>query len=143
MAQNRSTNGQPAFLGYGIIQPFRRVGSDFQADGGEPLVKACAKQVLGTDEGELPWRRNFGSKIRKLRHRNQTAQLKELARNWAQEALTRWEPRLVVRDVEILKTLGSDRALYARVHFEILQANVPANQVVLTGQLSVDVPLGP
>ena len=133
-----------AFLGYGPIRPFRRDGrGDIAHAGGVELVRSCVGQVLGTRassevvQGELPWRPEFGSLLYLLRHRKNTNSLGELARAWAQDALAHWEPRVRVVSVNAYKR---GRILYARVVFDIIDRNVPGNNVLVAG-LEVELPI--
>lgn len=133
-----------AFLGYGPIRPFRRNGrGDIAHAGGAALVRSCVGQVLGTRassefvQGEIPWRPEFGSLMHLLKHRKNNSALSELARAWAQEALTTWEPRVRVTSVSTTKR---ERALYARVVFDLIDRNVPGNNVLVSG-LEIELPI--
>lgn len=141
--------GLPTFLGYGIVTPFRRTANDISAAGGAALVRSCVSQILGTrcdspiSSGELPWRTDFGALLSQLRHLPNDFMLLELARAYVADAVQRWEPRVVVTAVSVIQKPSQPRILWIRVAFDIIAANVPANQVVLPDQqgLSVEVPL--
>jgi phage baseplate assembly protein W len=86
--------------GYGLLLPFRRTSSnDFLAGGGEALIRAAVRQILGTVRGELPWRPRFGAGLWNLRHLRNSEALPELARIAIQDSLRRWEPRVEVVEV--------------------------------------------
>lgn len=137
----------PAFLGNGILRPFRRdQKNDFANAAGRDLVLACAAQVLGMrcrgprGAGELLWRGDLGSRLYLLRHRLITPTLIELARHYSQDALRKWEPRIVVTRC----SLAGDqqrRALRATIGFDLISRNVPSNRVILA-DMKVTVPLG-
>lgn len=107
--------GQLAFLGFGLLRPFRRdEKSDFANGGGRRLLDARIGQILGTRAdtnaapGELPWRTDFGSRLHQLRHRNNTAGLAELAQLMVEEALDRWEKNIVLTAVDVVDKLTGD-----------------------------------
>lgn len=98
-----------ALVGTGIRAPFRRASSDLATARGVEMLKNNLAQILGIragsryTTGELPWRTEFGSLLHLLRHRNNDPTLAELARIYVVEAIGRWEPRVLVRDVTISK----------------------------------------
>lgn len=131
-----------AFLGSGIIRPFvRDKKQDFANSSGVDLVRSAVGQVLGTKaqtdsrSGELPWRTEFGSLIHLLRFRNNDAIFRELARTYVQDALQRWEPRVRVNTVRV-KNQDDGQGGFVPVifvGFNIIDENVPGNNVVLAG----------
>lgn len=117
--------GQLAFLGYGILRPFRRdEKNDFANAGGLRLLDARLGQILGTKAdsvagaGELPWRTEFGSRLHILRHRNNSDGLSDLAAAIATEAIEKWEKNVVVLEVttERASVKGSPRERTLLVH---------------------------
>ena len=89
-----------------VISPLRRDEKNDWAHGSGPdLVASKIKQVLGTQgaignsSGELPWRMDFGSAVDRLRHQNNNAVLKELARVYVEDALAAWVPEVEVTEV--------------------------------------------
>lgn len=131
-------------LGFGPVRPWRRDRKlDWATAKGAKLVASAVGQVLGTrcasdfTEGELPWRDEFGSLLHLLRHRNNDATTRELARVYVADALARWEPRIRVTGVDIVAEdvpgLG-EVALAIRVRYDIASGPRPGNNVLLTGQ---------
>lgn len=140
----------PAFLGSGILRPFvRDQKNDFANGNGIPLLKACVGQVLGTrssddsgqNQGEIPWRPDFGSKLYLLKHRK-GAPLDDLARTYTADALRTWEPRVV--NVKAQATFKpSLRELDIDLRYDVIAQNVPGNAVVVQGvtqSLTIQVP---
>jgi phage baseplate assembly protein W len=82
----------------GLIVPLRRAARDFETGAGSVLLGSKVRQVLLTDPGELPWRTSFGAGLGRLRHQNNDAVLRELARVSVRDALTRW-----MRGVRVVK----------------------------------------
>lgn len=135
------TIGAQAHLGWGLLRPFRRDRkSDIANAGSVELVKAAVGQILGTHcssdytVGELPWRTEFGSLLRLLRHRPNDEGQEELARYYVAQALQRWEPRVALRRVAIRQSAAPDgqrTVLEIRVSYNIIRRNVAGNQVIL------------
>jgi phage baseplate assembly protein W len=126
------------FLGRGLSIPFRRDRQrDFAAASGEVLVRSAVAQVLGTvgasdfTQGELPWRTEFGSLLHLLRHQKNDVALREMAKVYVQDALRRWEPRIMVTRLDAERL--DDSSLVLRLRYTVIQRNVPGNQVLLEG----------
>jgi phage baseplate assembly protein W len=83
---------------FGLTAPLRRGSRDFEAASGAGLLGAKTKQVLLTEPGELPWRTSFGAGLGRLRHQNNDAVLRELARVAVRDAMARW-----MRGVRLLR----------------------------------------
>jgi phage baseplate assembly protein W len=129
------------FLGRGLSIPFRRDRArDWASASGEALVRSAVAQVLGTvgasdfTQGELPWRTEFGSLLHLLRHQKNDVALREMAKVYVQDALRRWEPRIMVTrlDAERLEDSAGSK-LVLRLRYNVIQRNVPGNQVLLEG----------
>lgn len=143
-AETLAQNPIDAFLGFGIIRPFQRdEKNDFANDGGVALVKSCIGQILGTRsssqimQGEIPWRPEFGSKFALLVHRK-GPNSRQVAKAYAQEAISRWEPR--VRIVDAVPEFDQNtRTMKVRISFQLITENVPSNQVRLTHEVTVPV----
>jgi len=128
------------FLGKGITHPFRRLGGDFENAEEEANVISAVKLILGTraavpgvgSQGELPWRTDFGSKMHLLKHSPNNEAQSHLARQYAIEALTKWEPRIIIKEVtarSVDTDAGKRRAILVRVLFNFVSTNTQNNQV--------------
>lgn len=129
------------FLGFGLLRPFRRDRkADFAAAGGEALVRSAVGQILGTmsssdfTQGELPWRTEFGSLLHLLRHQKNDAVLQELARVHVADALKRWEPRVQLTSVQVTRERDrGENVLAIRLRYNVIDRNVPGNNVIVAG----------
>lgn len=128
----------PAFLGNGLITPFRRdQKNDFANATGRDLVESCAAQVLGTRArgprvaGELRWRGQFGTRLYLLRHQPINLRNRELAKLYAQEGLKQWEPRVVVTSAS-LDADNQNRVIRIAIGFDVIARNVPGNMVAIS-----------
>jgi phage baseplate assembly protein W len=101
-------------LGAGLVRPITR-GRDFTNGSGNESISSNVGQVLGTIPGTLPWRPEFGCRVHQLRHRANTPALRELARLYVEQAVTKWEPHAQVTRVELLpRKSASDNLLNVR-----------------------------
>lgn len=105
----------------GLLAPFRRDRKrDFASGTGLDLLVSKVVQVLATEgdtprsSGELPWRTAFGAGLHLLRHRNNDAALRELARVQVRDALRRWVPSAVVTFLDVRRD-GSALLIRLRV----------------------------
>lgn len=132
-----------AFLGCGLVRPFRRDQKrDFANECGEELVRAAVGQVLGTMaasdlvQGELPWRTDFGSLLYLLMYDAVDEIFEELARVYVQDALRAWEPRVIVTNVEVFanEAAGLEAGeVQIRVLWDLIGENVDGNDVIQRG----------
>jgi phage baseplate assembly protein W len=133
--------GKAAHLGYGLLRPFiRDAKNDFANDGGVELIKSSVGQILGTRaaseyaQGELEWDTEFGSLLYMLRHQKNDVALQALAQTYVADALARWEPRVILKDVSVAKKSTSDgglNVLSISITYDIINANVAGNMVHL------------
>lgn len=141
-----STTPLDELLGRGILLPFQRdLKNDFANGGGRRLVQSAVKFVIGTDaqgelaEGEIPWRPEFGSLLYLLKHRKGRI-VNELIRQYAQDALARWEPRIVITNVSGVDFDRQRRLASAKLSVSLINENNPRNQVLIEG-VEVEIPI--
>ena len=136
------------FLGRGLLRPFvRDEKNDFANGSGSALVRAAVGQVVGTRTstaqtiGELPWRPEFGSLVHTLRHSNNDDALQQIAKGFVVDALRRWEPRVRVTGFGINRRRsvpgGPEDVLELIIQYNVIDRNVPGNNVVLGNQQAV------
>ena len=138
-------------IGFGLVWPLRRNGrGDFVAGSGIDLVKAGLSMLLGTvcagehTDGEYAWNPEFGSLLDLLRHRNNNVTRREMARHYIIDAITRWEPRVRLKDVAVVAIdvpPGISNGEVLRVLFDIVSSR--DGRTVLHSDVSLDVPLQP
>lgn len=128
------------FLGRGLDTPFRRGVNDFAASEDVEHLKSLISNVLGTGsqsdytDGELPWRTEFGSLLNHLRHKNNDALIVELARVHVSDALARWVPQVLFRDIDTTIQTGPNgesTVLRMKLRYDIVRVNRPGNRVLL------------
>ena len=135
------TLGAKAFLGFGLLRPFRRdEKNDFANGGAEALVRARVGQILGTNgssefsQGEVDWNPEFGSLLYLLRHQTNPVAVKEIGKYYVVAALQRWEPCVRVTACDIRKDTDPEQTtLVISITYDIIAANTPANNVIVSG----------
>ncbi len=96
---------------HGIQFPFRidpKTGGVATASGQEK-IRQNMRVVLGTRTGERPMLRDYGTRIHSLVHNPNDNVTAELIRQQAQEALLRWEPRVLVTGAQVVQEEGELR----------------------------------
>jgi phage baseplate assembly protein W len=132
--------------GVGLLVPFRRAELDFASDSGDALVRSGITQVLltraddGRAGGELPWRPEFGSLLHRLQYMAIDDSFAGLIRSRVIGAVSAWEPRAEIHDVEVHRRENGRGELEAfiRVSYSIVQTSTGATQ---TAVRALDVPL--
>jgi uncharacterized protein len=85
--------------------------------------------VLATSPGERPMRPEFGSRLSDYVFAPANATTAGQLANEVREALERWEPRIVVGDVDIGFGAIASGIAYIDVHYQIRGDNDPRNLV--------------
>lgn len=108
--------------GQGLVVPFtRQAASDFQTGTSAALVRSSVAQVLATRaddgvvSGELPWRPEFGSLLHRLRFMNTDDVFDALVRTRVVGAISQWEPRCRVKNVEVARVDSGRGDLVTRI----------------------------
>jgi phage baseplate assembly protein W len=99
-------------FGTGLARPFRYAPGGFVTESGPVKVLSTVEALLGIDIGSVPWRCSLGTRQGRLRHSNNNANLRQLARIDAADALRRWEPRFRLRRVDVAPVAEGSRNKY-------------------------------
>lgn len=108
----------------GISFPFRfgakgRVVLSEASDYTDAHIKESITQILLTNRGERVMEPEFGSNIRDLIFTENDPSLDNIAIDFARKSLSRWEPRIEVENIEIIREYGK---IYIRVNYYILSS---------------------
>ena len=94
-------------------------GGGFATAGGTDKLEQSMRLILATYPGERPSRPEFGSRLRDFVFRpvslDTVADVAQEVRN----ALLRWEPRVVVEDVDVAPAPGHDGLLHITVGYAV------------------------
>lgn len=121
-------------LGTCVARPFQRDGKgDFATKSGLALIEANIEQILGTisqgprSVGECRWRPEFGCRLQRLRHQNNTEVLEEIGRIEVAQAIERWEPRCRLREVQVTRfgtpSEANQNGLKIRIVWDLMSRN--------------------
>ena len=83
------------------------------------LINAGIVQILNTVPGERRMLPEFGSRIRSLVFDPHDANLYAEIGHEVTQALERWEPRVILVDVEVVPAENNDHALTVRVTYQL------------------------
>lgn len=120
----------PSFLGRGWSFP---VALDEAGDAamvaGEDDVRQAIRIILGTAPGERVMRPDFGAGLNELVFETMNTTTIELLKVRVEEALTRWEPRITVREVKVTPNGPADGRMDITVRYLIRASNTETNLV--------------
>ena len=88
----------------GISHPFRKGETSFpeRAEDAE-LIRASIFQILSTQKGERVMRPSFGANVWRFIFANNNAFLEDLIRTEVRGAIARFEPRVTIQDITIIR----------------------------------------
>ncbi|WP_406054301.1 GPW/gp25 family protein [Kribbella sp. NBC_00889] len=89
-------------LGRGLSFPLRISGTGLAESAGVARVEQSIRIILGTQYGERVMRPGFGANLKSLVFAPNNATTASLAGYYVTDALTRWEPRIDVLDVQVI-----------------------------------------
>jgi phage baseplate assembly protein W len=118
------------FVGRGLAYPMR-VGPTgaLALTGGDEEIAEKMRLILGTSPGERPMRPDFGCPI--FEHVFSPADPATLGRIAfeVRAALTTWEPRVEITDVDVRPDAGQQTLLYIDVTYSVRDTNDTRNLV--------------
>jgi len=89
-------------------------------------IHESIRQILGTRRGERFLLPEFGSRLHELLFEGNDAILHGLVRHEVRDALTRWEPRIVIEEVRVS---SDDHAVLVNVQYRLIGSQVEQNFV--------------
>jgi len=108
------------FIGQGLAFPLQvdPQGGIALARGHHDIDQAI-KLILETSPGERVMRPEFGCRIHELIFAERNAATEGLMIHYVEQALERWEPRIEVRDIEIIDHEIQQGAIVLTIHYAI------------------------
>jgi phage baseplate assembly protein W len=127
------------FYAKGLVLPFRRdQNKDFANSAGKDVFKSNLEIILITTcaskntQGEVPFNQNLGSLVERLKHRNLDDETtRELAIYYIVDALTRNEPSIVLKSVDIYKNRKTF-TMFLRIVYDII--DIGSRQIIRSGE---------
>lgn len=117
---SRRLTSQPSLFGQGMAFPPR-----VDADGrlawsyGEENVRQCIRALLLTEPGERLMREEFGCGLRRFLFEPNTVTTRQLIRERVSLAITRWEPRVTVEDIQVEPDPVESRVINLTIVFRL------------------------
>lgn len=125
---------QQSFLGVGwrfpvevetqVSQPDRLAVSDY-----ELLIEQSIRIILTTAKGERVMRPDFGCDLKRLVYAPNNTATAGLAIFYVQQALKKWEARIVLLEVDANPDLSNEARLMISVHYRVVATNNERNLV--------------
>ena len=108
------------YLGRGLAFPLRvNARGEIALSSGEVDVQESIRIVLGTRPGERVMRPEFGCRVHELMFEPRTVATRSLIQQYVRQALTRWEPRIIVQSVSVSMDDDMDGAIFVEVSYVV------------------------
>jgi phage baseplate assembly protein W len=125
-----SEQSVPSFVGRGIAFPLRVDSTGSLAfSSGPPDIEKSMRVIIATAPGERPMRPEFGCGIWDLMFEPINTNTLGLMEESVREALTRWEPRAEITDVQVHVYDPTVGAVNIDVEYQIVSTNETRNLV--------------
>lgn len=114
-----------AYLGRGLAFPLQiDPKGGIALAGGERDIEQAIGIILETRPGERMMRPEFGCRAHELLFEPRDVSVRTTMKRYVQEALTRWEPRIEVQDVEVSFGSGeADGAVFVEITYMIKESH--------------------
>jgi uncharacterized protein len=130
MLSKPTNNITRKFLGTGWKFPVRITpGGGFAYSSGEDSVRAAIWIILDTARGERQMLPRFGCGIHDLVFAPDNPATQGSIAHLVKDALTEWEPRIDVLDVNVSSTPGNENTMLIRVDYRVRSNNAFGNLV--------------
>lgn len=96
---------------------------------GWPEIEQSIRLIIGTEPGERPMRPEFGCAVRDQVFGSFDASTSGAIAGEVRRALDRWEPRIVVDDVEVVQSADEQDVLQIHVRYHLAATNSRRNLV--------------
>lgn len=117
-------------LGSGWSFPMRTdVQGNIATASYEKSVEESIRIILGTTPGERVMRPDFGCKINDIVFAPASSKTVSLAEHYIEEALVKWEPRIILKDVSGAQDNDNPGLINIRIDYEIRSVNTFFNMV--------------
>ncbi len=93
-------------------------------------VRDGLRAILSTRPGEQLMRPDFGAGLERWLHQPNTVATRREIRDAVQQALTRWEPRLLLDGVDVLEVAGQPAQLRVEIAYRLARNGAPAEMTV-------------
>lgn len=109
-----------AFLGNGLNFPTRmNARGEIMLVSGAEDIEQSIRIILGTQPGERVMRPTFGCRAYELIFEPRSAETASLLQEYVGEALLLWEPRIEVKNINVVNDDSQDSAFLVEIEYEI------------------------
>jgi len=119
-----------SFLGKGFSLGF---GPDSRGGlgmtGGQRSVEESIRIILGTAKGERVMRPDFGCDLNSLVFAPNNSRTRALAQYYVEEALTRWEHRIILKEVNVRTDPDDETRFHVAISYLLRSVNTYFNMV--------------
>jgi len=91
----------------------------------EQSVREGIRIILSTGPGEQLMRADFGAGLDRLLHESNTLATRRQIRDWVQDALTRWERRILLDGVEVWEVPGQPSHVRVEIAYRLARNGTP------------------
>ncbi len=95
----------------------------------EKSIEESIRIILGTTPGERLMRPDFGCLINEIVFSPNTPRSITLAEQYIRDAITRWEPRVILKEVRGESAPDNPSTINIHIHYEIRSVNTFFNMV--------------
>jgi phage baseplate assembly protein W len=95
----------------------------------EKSIEESIRIILSTTPGERLMRPDFGCKINEIVFFPNNSKSKTLAESYIREAIIKWEPRVILKEVRGENDCNNSAAINIHIHYEIRSVNTFFNMV--------------
>ncbi|MCE7991206.1 MAG: GPW/gp25 family protein [Roseivirga sp.] len=119
------------FLGIGWSSPptFQKGIDTVVMQGGVDNINENLKSLISTNLGERPFKRNFGTHLRSFVFHIPDAEMQNKIKETVRRAITEYEPRIDLEEVEIDMSGSLDGLLIINVSYLVIKVNTRHNFV--------------
>ena len=93
----------------------------------EKSVEESIYIILSTKVGERVYNSEFGCRIHELMFESNNVRTQTMAKRYVEEALTKFEPRITLRDVAVFSL--DEKSINLNIEYEIVKSNSINNYV--------------
>lgn len=117
-------------LGKGLSFPFSTdVHGNINMSSYEKSVEESIRIILGTTPGERVMQPEFGCRINDILFSSNSGKTISLATHYIEEALVRWEPRIIVKAITGEEDPYNENLVNIKIEYEIRSVNTFFNMV--------------
>lgn len=117
------------FLGTGVKFPITVDNNTIEMAEGEISISEAIFLILGTAKGERVMKPDFGCRLQELVFASNNTSTATLATYYVTKSLQKWEPRIVLENVNVTPDTDDHNMLNINIDYKIIATNTKRNLV--------------